>query len=391
MKLNLDIRTYLEQARKNGTPVREMMAHLGKSESTVQRYLNALGLTSPSDLDLPAETVRDMYEQGMTCNAIATELGISHDSVTKRLAVFGIKPGRAENIRKHFNATYDARWPEAKALLDSGKLFTTVCGDMSMRPENLKALMEKNGWKRPAGPGYDVLVEAFENLLSDPGLNAKKQRAAKKYFDGIVGYYSEHAAVPTASQLSRYMGLSVQTVSWWLNKNGFMPLMGAEKQSYLLAAVLELLDGKGVRYMLNRRDLIAPYEIDVWLYDYAAGIEVNPVTTHSPDAPRGKRDELYHQRKSLAAIKAGIPLCHVYDTDMPGLEGVNDWVVGIMSHAVHTGPVVDLDRFLYDAPSDGKILPPWLFWCNRNTGKCSDRQENASYARVYTAGSICVE
>lgn len=390
MKLNLDIQTYLEQARKNNVPVREMMAHLGKSESTVQRYLNQFGLTKPADLDISAESVKAMYDAGMTCNAIAAELGISHDSVTKRLAVFGIKPDRAENIRKHFKATYDDRWPSAKQMLDDGMSFTEVYLAVKMRPEHLHDLIEKNGWHASDGSGYSTVLAVFDNMLVEPGINVKRRQAVLKYRNGLMNYYAIHKTVPTASQLSRFMGLSVQTVAWWLKQNGIMPYMGSAKYSYLLSAVLSKLDAMGVKYELNRRDLITPYEIDVWLYDYAAGIEVDPVTTHSPDMPRGKDDIYYHQKKSLAALHAGIPLCHVYDRDMPDLNDVVFWIDAVRCGMAHSGDVVKLDRFLHGAPATGRTSEPEMFWCNPNTGKCAQMQESTSYARVYTAGYLYV-
>lgn len=394
----MDLKTeeYLRNARKNKIPVKEMAKHLGKGERTVQRYLGELGLSGPTTLAIDANTVLGMYNGGMTGSEIAQALGISHAAVTNRLSKFGIKLDRAEGIRRHFAKTYEARWPEAKSLLDDGMSFTNTALAVNMRPEHLRNLMCMHGYVKSNDFDLDKIREVFDKIINDPTVNAKRRDSARTYLAGMLSYVDKFRSLPRATQLAKHMDLPIQTVSWWFKHAGLADLLNTAKTSYLVSALLRLLERLDIKYELNRRDIIAPYEIDVWLYEHGTGIEVNPVTTHSPDMPWGKDDIYYHQKKSLAALSKGIGFAHFYDMDLMDVarwDSFCGWLCDVVSGKAWSGDCVNLDRFLRGAPVAGAVSEPGCFLVNPNTIECRIcdgivREDDVYFRKVYTAGFL---
>lgn len=396
--MNIETEKYLRQARKDKKSVKEMMAYLNRSESAVQRYLKELGLTAPGNLKLTVDEVVTDYNNGMTCNEIAKKYGVSHAAITNRLAKAGIKPGRAENIRKHFDATYQARWPAAREMLDEGISFSETARMLKMRPEHLRYLIEANRYERSMRYDETIIISKLRTLC-DESSNAKRQVAALKYADAIDAYVAKYKCLPTMSQLARHMNITPQTVCSWFKSVGLSEYLPTNKRSYLVNAVIALLNDMEIRYDLNRHDIITPFEIDIWLYEYDTGIEVNPVTTHSPDAHWGKRSQTYHQDKSIKALKKGIGFAHVYDFDMTDEKRWKSfmiWLQMVKDGKRHMGGPVNLDRFLKGARmhDEDEVPEPPCMLVNPNTleyrhNDLDDAERTKQhFFRVYTAGCM---
>lgn len=72
----------------------------------------------------------------------------------------------------------------------------------------------------------------------------------------------------------------------------------------------------GINIIQNDRTIIKPQELDIYIPEYALGIECNPTATHNSSfldpwggAPKHYK---YHQTKSREAIKNGIRLFHIF-------------------------------------------------------------------------------
>jgi len=77
--------------------------------------------------------------------------------------------------------------------------------------------------------------------------------------------------------------------------------------------IYELLDSLGVKYSKNVRDIIKPYEIDIYLYDFNLGIEVNGNFWHSELCGKDKE---YHIRKTRLCAEKGIKLIHIFEDEI---------------------------------------------------------------------------
>lgn len=73
----------------------------------------------------------------------------------------------------------------------------------------------------------------------------------------------------------------------------------------------------GTRIDRNRRDVIPPYELDLYLPEKNTAIEFNGSYWHCDN----QKDKFYHQRKSLLCRARGILLIHVYEYDWTTVPG----------------------------------------------------------------------
>lgn len=311
------------ELRQSGMPVKAVADELGKSVRTVARYLKEAGVSCPADrTDILDSDVLAAWERGLTIVEIATEFGASHDTITKRLAAYGVLCGRADGIRRHFDRSHDGIWPDVKADLDRGLAVTVVAGMHHMRYENVRRLMSKHGYTPPprcAVPmSADICTKAAEFSAT---LTGKSLSSAKRYLSGIDGYYAKYGSLPSIRVLANVMGVAYTSAAQAISKYGLGCFVCDTASSGGVVMVMDELVRLGVAFETNNRSLLRDAagrwaEIDVYVPDWRLGIEINPVGTHSVDIlVHGVLPREYHQRKALMAEAAGIGLVHMYDDD----------------------------------------------------------------------------
>lgn len=85
------LKTQLVAFRNAGKTVKEIADALGKSETTIGRYLSKFGLSNKADrTDIEDNTVLNYWKQGWSMNMIAKKLSCSVDTISKRLSGMGI-------------------------------------------------------------------------------------------------------------------------------------------------------------------------------------------------------------------------------------------------------------------------------------------------------------
>ena len=77
--------------------------------------------------------------------------------------------------------------------------------------------------------------------------------------------------------------------------------------------IMSFLDGLGVNYVINNRQIIHPYEIDIFVPSHNLGIEINGNFWHSEG---GGKDVKYHINKSKMANEVGVKLIHIYEDEI---------------------------------------------------------------------------
>ncbi len=75
--------------------------------------------------------------------------------------------------------------------------------------------------------------------------------------------------------------------------------------------ICEYLKSIGVLYEINVRNIISPYEIDIYLPDYKIGIEFNGVYWHSEII----KNKNYHFNKRKQCLSVGIDLIQIWEDD----------------------------------------------------------------------------
>lgn len=315
--------TELAELRKTKS-VKEIAEILGVSERTAQRRLASAGLTKPTDrTDIKDEDVVQLYNEGKTIIQIAEHFDCSHDTITKRLAKYGIHCTRAEGIKRHFKPTYDDRWPAIKVDLDRGLCISVVRDLHHIRMENLENLMQKNG--------YRYKSKTLEQNLADRIAIAKKtdDKRSKRYdyLCAIRDYLINEDRLPDVFVLSRKMNRNTEVVRRAVRRYELQEFISiAFDCSSWVSVLCEDLKRMGIAYELNNRKILLDEnghykEMDIYIPDRNLGIEVNPVGTHSVDIDCiGITDIKYHQKKALLAEQFDVGLLHLYDEDFVDKE-----------------------------------------------------------------------
>lgn len=314
--------------RLDNKSVAEMGALLGKSVSTVNRYLCKFGLTQNHDrTDILDEDVLSLWNNGHTINEIADEFSCSHDTIEKRLHKVGITCDRASGITRHFERSHEALWSDIKTDLDSGMSVSVVSAKYHMRYDSVSRLIEKHSYSRPYGRAMDYALwnRRMDFALSPDGLCMQKSvryvSTEIKYLECIRKYVDYYGSLPTVRILSEEIGYNFGSVNEIVKSHDLFDFVDTEPSCGGVLRIAQELQRLGVSYEMNNRRLLQPdtkrgLEVDVWIPEFGFGIEVNPTGTHSVDCARNhKIDMYYHQRKSLLAEEVGIGLLHMYDED----------------------------------------------------------------------------
>ena len=316
-----EYKSCLEALLREHRSVKEMADILGKSERTVSRHLNFFGLTEAVDrVDILDDDVLKDWNDGMTIVDIARKYSCSHDTITKRLKKYGISCTRQKGIERHFDAVHSADWDLIKQDLENCMPVSAVAVKYGLRYEAVYRMMENHNYHYYGlkSIDYDVLEKRLSVAVDDD----------RPYLMAIKEYYDLYGNAPVVYTLSRYLNLDMKTVRQKLLQYDLMDFVGNNGPSIKVLKVLHDLDAIGVRYDVNNHEVLRDgnsfLEIDIYLPDYKLGIEVNPTWTHSIDTmPYGQEDKLYHQKKSLAAERAGIGLIHLYDSDFVDIRRYN--------------------------------------------------------------------
>lgn len=317
MEYSDEYKAKVGELKDAGLTVQQIADEMGKTKKTMQRHISEMGLSVVTDRsDIRDEDVLEDWNMGLTINQIAYKHKCSHETITKRLKKYDIKCGRAEGIRKHFEVTYDDRWRAIKKDLDRGLSVTMVREIHHIRIENLQMLMERHGYRN----FNESLLGQLQFRLDEERQMTNGRRNCIEYILAIQQYVNEYGMVPDIQAIKKITGRHRDTVKRAILRYQLSEFVDMGRVSSWVSVLKDYLQSHGVNYEMNNRTLLINddghrQEMDVYLPDLGIGIEVNPVGTHSVDTHVGIMTKDYHQKKSLLALKSGIPLVHMYDED----------------------------------------------------------------------------
>lgn len=130
-------------------------------------------------------------------------------------------------------------------------------------------------------------------------------------------------------QLADYFGISFPSLENWIYRNGLSDY--APKLSNVSNKEIQLrsiLHDYGFSQN-NIKDIIYPFEIDIYNPNRSVGVEFNGNYWHSIK----NKCESYHYDKSLLAEKVGVRLIHVYEEEWDDLTK-REILLGIIRHSV---------------------------------------------------------
>lgn len=189
----------------------------------------------------------------------------------------------------------------------------------SRTPEQKRAANEKRRLTTLAKTGYEYNSQRPEIKK----ILAKIQHDKLKYNVGDDAYnkltkdwlYEEYSVKKRSSvDIGQEIGTTSDVILDWCRKFGIEINDGcvvSGDEIEIRDYVISLLE-KDVEVRCNRRDIIPPLELDVYIPSLGVAIEYNGLPWHSEEF--GK-DSTYHLNKTLACNKIGIDLVHIMSLD----------------------------------------------------------------------------
>lgn len=318
MPLTKELERKLRLLRSQKKTLKEIASELNLSRITVSRYLKELNLQR-DPIDIQIDDILALYNQNYSINEIAKHFNVSHSVIAKTLKRENIQFSRENNIKKHFERTHQALWPNIEQDLNNGRSKVAIAKKYKMRVDSVTRLMTRNNYVKQFTGSLEPLEQAF---IEAENLHGKQKTTRLRYLNAIKNYIKEHQTLPSKSNLAHVLDIAPITVSLYINTYQLNHLVNPTSQSNRVKSVIQLLNSLSIQYELNNRTLLQNrQEIDIWLPDYNLGIKVNPVSTHTIDDPKwGFTSKTYHQDKSLQARKVGIALLHLYDDDFEEID-----------------------------------------------------------------------
>lgn len=123
---------------------------------------------------------------------------------------------------------------------------------------------------------------------------------------------------PTLDQLATDLGINSTTVGQIILQNNCQDCINYvfSLMEHQVKSFIQSLDNN-TTIISNTKQIITPYELDIYLPDYNLAIECNPTSTHNCSfsmfgTKESVMDKKYHQLKSQLCAEKGIQLFHIF-------------------------------------------------------------------------------
>lgn len=268
----------------------ELGDYFGVAPTTIGRWLKELHISKEKqsvsrrkrkeayDDRFSREEVENLYiTQNLSMREMAKIMGLSITAVFRLLRYYNIKKDE-EVIKKNTEQTNLKRY---------GVINPFLSPFFQEKANNTR--IERTGY---AHPKYVGKSEWVVNLMTNPS----------KFREYVVQQgYTDTLQIAQALNIDRTTAANLvnRSDSWDLID---MTRSSSEKE---VGAFLESLGVKN----FHTRQIIAPYEIDLYCPEYNIGIEFNGDYWHSSDF----HDSKYHYKKSELARQKGVFLYHIFE------------------------------------------------------------------------------
>jgi hypothetical protein len=264
-------------------------------DTMLERY----GVENPADSDEISELKR-----ATSLSRYGTEYPIQSDIVKSKIVETNTRLYGVENV---FSSPI-IKESIKKSLLDRYGVDCTA---------HIPGLTEKKKATNLAKYGTEWYNSSKRNMESKI-IDSSKVDVFMKFRDNPKMFIETmYTYKPTLTEVARDTGVTLSTISLYVNENSIQHLIDYHKSMVEsdIVDVIRSIDSK-CRIIRNDRKLISPYEIDIYLPEYRIGIECNPTVTHNSSIgdpwTNEPKDYKYHQMKSILAEQNGIFLFHIF-------------------------------------------------------------------------------
>lgn len=149
-------------------------------------------------------------------------------------------------------------------------------------------------------------------------IDSTKLEEFLKFKEDPRNYLLEHDLVDsTESEIAAALGVTASTISFYAISYNCIDLIRSTKSNMeddVVAEIRKIVPDTEIRR--NCRDIISPFELDIYLPEYNVAIECNPTATHNSSIsdPWGgcPKSYDYHKQKSSIAHSKGVFLFHIF-------------------------------------------------------------------------------
>lgn len=268
----------------NGMTSKDIAIDLGVSQDTILKRLKKHGVklrSGTTNYQINDNELISLYQSGLSCNQIGEKLKIPGTTVLKRLHKNGV------NIRE---SSPKIKLPEKEIifLYNAGVSSTNIAKTYGVSHGVILDRLRSNGVK---------IRESGSNILKTDDLEI-----ARLYESG-----------KSSTQIASVMSISYRTV---LNRLMDMNIPIKHPSDYEFCysnaenVIVEFIKSLGdFNVIRHDRTILLGHELDIFIPDAKLAIEFNGTYWHS-DIYKSK---LYHQKKTLLCLSAGIRLIHIWE------------------------------------------------------------------------------
>lgn len=243
-------------------------------QTNMERYGVEYALQNPEILDKAKQTMQDRY-------------GVSYAL-------------QSEEIKAHAKETNKERYGydnPTKAPIIKAKISDTM-----QKRYGVKHYNESWDYRKLVMTNPDK-VDEWKSFLDNP--------------DEYIKTHFDHK--PNYRELSDALGVADSTIGWHLIRENKLDLI-QYTLSYLENDIVDVLRGinPDMQIVQHERQLIKPYELDIYLPEYKLGIEINPTSTHNSSFGshnQSAKAPSYHRMKTDMCEEHGVFLFHIFGYD----------------------------------------------------------------------------
>ena len=312
-------------------------------------------------IDIDLELLKKMYiDQNMTLVECVEFFGVSKATIHRHLAILGIKKDpKMVSLntdktwaKKGKNRTEDARERLKNIQLETGvhpsrtqeacakraatnlNLYGTdnPFGNSQVKDKIKNTMNERYGVDY-AGQSMELQHRVQQAVLSKYGvlnygeLALSEEKRTLLNSKELFSKYIEDNDLHTISSIAKSIGCSTSTVIRRVEHYGLGDKIDIT-MSYGERELNDFFDSLGIKHY-KTRDVIAPYEIDIYLPDYNVGIEFNGDYWHSTN----KLPIEYHKDKYNLAKDKGIFIFYIYEYEwLTNSDSVLENIRMILNH-----------------------------------------------------------
>ena len=289
-----------------------------KSEDTIFAHY---GVTNPMDIPGTVEKIRETYKkntgydypmQNPTVKQKHKETLLSHYGVEYPTQNPEIKQKVADTMSERYGGTAALNSPILKAQIEATNLqrygYTNPVKSPQVQAKIANTMMSRYGVKH-----YNESWDYRKSVMTDPS----KADEWKTFLENPEQYINSHFDhKPNYRELENLLGVNSTSIWMHLTRIGKLDLI-QYVLSYLENDIVDILHtiNPSMKIVQHDRQLIKPYELDIYLPEYQIGIEINPTSTHNSSIGgfgNEAKAPSYHRMKTDLCENRGIFLFHIF-------------------------------------------------------------------------------